>query len=542
MVESGFIEINGQLLPPEAIKPLSEVSGTTSVCSIVRIDGRRLFMKRLRPELAGHSRYVALMRKEYEIGSMLSHPNLVQYISMNEDVDGPYLLTAYVDGETLAMQIRKWRTVLPPPVRVFGIFFQILDCLSYLHCHQVVHLDLKPDNIMLSRVGDVVKLIDLGFCYSDGYDLSMGRNAVYSAPEQQHTNGRPDHRADIYAVGKLLEMVIDLLPNTYSHKLHQIVQCSTDTDPADRYQSAAEMKAALEACTHRRLSWWRHWLWVFSLAVIALIGYWTVCQRLAVSTVDDHIFSSSQYNSCFRILSADSLTCSAYGIHYIGPDSNMMIYPMVKHEGLNYAIIEVADSAFCQSDQIRYLSLGEGIRSIGIDACYECENLVSVSLPSTLTTIHPGAFSSCHRLRELLLPSHLKNIGHGAFVGTYALRHITIPEGVTCLPTDCFVSSGIETVTLPSTLRVLERGVFYDCHSLRSIVLPAGIERIGEYCFMRCDSLREVTVLAPVPPAITNVFANTTGIRRTLFVPKGSIEAYQQAPYWQEFAEIRVIN
>lgn len=405
-----------------------------------------------------------------------------------------------------------------------------------------MHLDLKPDNIMLSRVGETVKLIDLGFCYSDGYDLSMGRNAVYSAPEQQRADSRPDHRADLYAVGKLLEMAASLLPDSYSHKLQPIILRSTAADPADRYQSAIGMKADLEACVHARPSWWQRWLWIISLAVIALAGCWFMSQHFASSQIDDTVFSSSQYNSCFRILSTDSLTCSAYGIHCIAPDSNMMIYSQVKHNGMFYSVIEIADSAFCESDQISHLSVCEGIRSIGIDACYKCANLISASLPSTLTTIHPGAFSSCHRLSELILPLHLSSIGHGAFVGTYALHRITIPEGITSLPTDCFVSSGIEAISLPSTLRVLERGVFYDCRSLRSITLPAGIERIGEYCFMRCDSLREVTILAPTPPAITNVFADTTGLRRTLFVPKGSVEAYRQAQYWQDFAEIREIE
>lgn len=122
MVESGFIDINGQSFPPEAIEPLPDVSGSTCVCSIVRIDGRRLFMKRLRPELAGHPRYVALMRKEYEIGSALSHPNLVQYISMNEDADGPYLLTAYVDGDTLGERIHKISPLPPPNSHTWHIF------------------------------------------------------------------------------------------------------------------------------------------------------------------------------------------------------------------------------------------------------------------------------------------------------------------------------------------------------------------------------------------------------------------------------------
>lgn len=117
-------------------------------------------MKRLRPEFVGHPRYVALMRKEYETGTTLSHPNLVQYVSWGEDIEGPYLLTDYIDGVTLADQIERWKTAPPTAPQVCSIFTQLLQCLGYLHSHQVIHLDLKPDNIMLTRVGNVVKLID----------------------------------------------------------------------------------------------------------------------------------------------------------------------------------------------------------------------------------------------------------------------------------------------------------------------------------------------------------------------------------------------
>lgn len=538
MIESGFIEIEGQNLPPDCIEPLPNVSGSTSTCAMVRLQGRRLFLKRLRPELAGHPRYVALMQKEFETGLQLRHPNLAHYISMGEDGEGSYLLTDYVDGETLAHCMAD---ATHTPINIQKTFTQLLHCLGYLHSRQVVHLDLKPDNIMLTHVGNNLKLIDLGFCYTDSYDLTMGRNAVYSAPEQQEPNRRPDHRSDLYAAGRLLNDLCQLYPDQANRQLQRVIARSTAIDPNDRYQSAEEMLSDFEASFQNRSFWHRHMAWLIPLVAV-LIAFCWFWQNHYASKTADKIFSFSQDNPLYCIHSTDSLTCSACGIHCFGPDSSVMVFSQVKHEGQTFNIIEVADSAFCESEQLRSLSISEGVRSIGIDACYMCTNLVSVSLPSTLTAIHHGAFSSCHQLRELILPSHLTSIGHGAFVGTHALRHITIPEGITCLPTDCFVSSGLESISLPSTLRILERGVFYNCSNLRQITLPAGIERIGDYCFHHCDSLRQVTILAPIPPAITNVFADTNGIRRTLFVPKGSVEAYSQAQYWRNFAEIREVE
>lgn len=548
MVESGFLDIDGQSFPPEAIEPLPAVSGSTSICAMVRLNGKRLFMKRLRPEFVGHPRYVALMRKEYETGTTLSHPNLVQYVSWGEDIEGPYLLTDYIDGVTLADQIERWKTAPPTAPQVCSIFTQLLQSLGYLHSHQVIHLDLKPDNIMLTRVGNVVKLIDLGFCYTDGYDLSMGRNAVFSAPEQQTKEVHPDHRADLYAVGRLLETVQNLLPKGVQHRLYSVIQRSTANNPADRYTSADEMLADItknirgKASLTQQLSNYKMLSCLVAVALILFLwGIVTILSTPTTGLTTTDSFPAAEGYTC-RITSRDEHTCTVTDCYHLTPDNNLQIFSPVPWQGEQYTVTTIAESAFYSMPQLLSLSVPEDVTHFGHSACFRCRNLTAVSLPTTLTHIGHDAFSSCHKLSTLILPSGLQYIGHGAFVADSALHHITIPEGIKVLPTDCFVSSGLRSITLPSQLRVLERGVFYQCRSLRSITLPASIERIGDFCFHDCDSLLEVTIHNPVPPNISDVFSDTTGLRRTLYVPAGCIEAYRQARFWQDFAVIKAIE
>ena len=69
---------------------------------------------------------------------------------------------------------------------------QLLSVVGYLHEHQVVHLDLKPDNILITRIDHDVVLVDLGYCYTDSYIDTKGRTDKYAAPEQIGGSAMPD--------------------------------------------------------------------------------------------------------------------------------------------------------------------------------------------------------------------------------------------------------------------------------------------------------------------------------------------------------------
>lgn len=170
------------------------------------------------------------------------------------------MLLEYVDGETLTQRLASQPDYFKNKKNTAKFVAQLLDVVGYLHAHQVVHLDLKPDNIMLTRIDNDVKLIDLGCCYTDTFADTMGRTNGYAAPEQL-TGGQVDARADIYAIGKILST----LPS--HHIYNKVATKCMSTDPRDRYQSVDELRQALSS---RRPI-------VFSLAasvsIIVILGF-----------------------------------------------------------------------------------------------------------------------------------------------------------------------------------------------------------------------------------------------------------------------------
>ena len=209
-----------------------DTRGATCDTFRVKLYGKLHFLKRLKAEYAGDIRYQEALRKEFETGYRLEHPNLVRYLSL--DHDG--ILMEYVDGETLSQRLATNPDYFRNRKHTDKFVRQLLDALGYLHSHQVLHLDLKPDNILFTRINDDVKLIDLGCCYTDSFPDTQGYTSEFAAPEQLSIIHCPlSIQTDIYAFGKIL----DLLPSSYIY--NKVIARCTAEYPKDRYQSVGEI-------------------------------------------------------------------------------------------------------------------------------------------------------------------------------------------------------------------------------------------------------------------------------------------------------------
>lgn len=225
-------------IPNDALERI-ERHGATCDTYRVKLYGKLHFLKRLKADYANDIRYREAFHKEFETGYSLEHPHLVRYISQTDDG----ILMEYVDGETLAECIARHPQYFTRKTSD-KLLHQLLDVVKYLHAHQVLHLDLKPDNILITRINDDVKLVDLGSCYTDTFVDTQGYTDSFSAPEQIG-NGTVDERTDIYAIGKILET----LPNAFIY--NKVIERCTANNPAERYQSIDEI---LQAISKRRVS------------------------------------------------------------------------------------------------------------------------------------------------------------------------------------------------------------------------------------------------------------------------------------------------
>lgn len=229
------------------------VSGFICEAYRVKIYGKLHFLKKLKKEHEDNILFREALRKEFEIGFRLEHPNIVRYVSFHDDE----ILMEYVDGEDLLAFLKNHPTYFEDAEHFDKFVGQLLSALQYLHDNQVLHLDLKPENIMLTRIGCDVKVVDLGCCYSDTFVDSTGYTTQYAAPEQL-AGRKVDVRTDIYAVGKILE----LLPHPPIY--NKVIKRCLNKNPQDRYPSIADLKAALATKKIVR----KNMMWVASITVV----------------------------------------------------------------------------------------------------------------------------------------------------------------------------------------------------------------------------------------------------------------------------------
>ena len=194
------------------------------------------------------------LRREWEMSIGLSHPGLGYVFTWEESSPvGPCLVQEWVDGRSLSAYLSEGHS-LSQRKRVFG---QLLSVISYLHRKGVVHNDLSPANILISRADDAVKIIDLGYADDDTHASakSLGGTRGYASPEL--LAGRlTDARSDIWTLGALMK---DIFPGKYG----RIVRRCMQTRPASRYQSVEALEKA-----------WRGYLrplWI-GLAVLLACG------------------------------------------------------------------------------------------------------------------------------------------------------------------------------------------------------------------------------------------------------------------------------
>lgn len=167
--------------------------------------GRRFVLKALREPYCNDPAYIGLLEREVALAMRLDHPNIVRVEGV-EDVPtvGRCMVMERIDGVTLG-ELKKSEVDRESRRRIAS---ELADALAYAHEMGVSHRDLKPDNVMITRRGSHVKVIDFGLGDADdfigGKDVRGTRS--YGAPEQMTAEpGAVDHRADVWSFGRLLE-------------------------------------------------------------------------------------------------------------------------------------------------------------------------------------------------------------------------------------------------------------------------------------------------------------------------------------------------
>ena len=242
----------------------------------LRLD-RTVAIKTLRTDLARDQTFQARFRREAQSAASLNNPTIVAVYDTGEDLSTgvPFIVMEFVDGRTVRDLLIEGHRLLPE--RTLEIVSGVLRALEYSHQAGIVHRDIKPGNVMVTRNGDI-KVMDFGIARAmNDNQATMTQTAQvigtaqYLSPEQARGE-RVDARSDLYSTGCLMyELLTGRPPFTgdspvaiaYQHVRENpvppsqrdpslppwadsIVLKAMAKSPGDRYQSAAEMLADIQ--------------------------------------------------------------------------------------------------------------------------------------------------------------------------------------------------------------------------------------------------------------------------------------------------------
>ena len=126
--------------------------------------GRRFLLKALAPEASGLTDYRIQQEQEFQLAVQLVHPNIAAIYSLEEISGvGRCIVQEWIDGQTLG----EWLQTKPSKTSRERVLNQLMEAMEYIHSRQLVHRDLKSDNILITRNGTNVKLIDFGLSLTD---------------------------------------------------------------------------------------------------------------------------------------------------------------------------------------------------------------------------------------------------------------------------------------------------------------------------------------------------------------------------------------
>lgn len=245
------------------------------------------------------ARNIELLKREYELTLGLSHPNIIHVYTYETDTPvGAAIVMEYVDGCTLTEYLAEH----PAKTSRKRIFEQLLAATEYLHKAGVLHNDLKPDNILITRKNHDVRLIDFGFADDDSHYMErmLGGTQDYASPELVSRKG-VDVRSDVYTLGRIMQ---HLFPGSYRYIIGRCIA----PDCERRY---ANVERLARAWKHRRLP--LHLIAVLAVSLMVLLPTLLYLNERTLRTHYMHGIEREQQvlDSLYQVIDAD------YEAHYL---------------------------------------------------------------------------------------------------------------------------------------------------------------------------------------------------------------------------------
>ena len=161
----------------------------------------------------------------------------------------------------------------------------------------------------------------------------------------------------------------------------------------------------------------------------------------------------------------------------------------------------------------------------------------------TVGSIGAFSFYQCSRLSKVIIPSSIKSINQSAFAES-GIENLVFPNSITYINSYAFKDcNNLKVLELPSSLTTLYSNAINSCPNLTEVTLPSSLKTIGQLVIWNCPALKKITCLRSTPLSLSNdPFGFSIYDQATLYVPKGSVNLYREANYWNQFDRIREIG
>ncbi|MBO7203175.1 MAG: leucine-rich repeat domain-containing protein, partial [Paludibacteraceae bacterium] len=212
------------------------------------------------------------------------------------------------------------------------------------------------------------------------------------------------------------------------------------------------------------------------------------------------------------------------------------------------SVTSIGNAAFEDCTGLTSVTIGNGVTSIGDFAFYGCTGLTNITIPNSVTSIGEYAFRGCTGLTSVTIGNGVTSIGDFAFCKCSKLTSVEIPNSVTSIGREAFYGcTGLTSITIGNDVTSIGYQAFRGCTGLTSITIPNSVTSIGDSAFEGCTGLTSMTVEATNPPLCVNEYGYANGFldmpdyNIPLYVPAGSVNAYERAEDWENFTNIQAI-
>ena len=465
--------------------------------------------------------YKAKFIKEAQTIANLNHPNIIRIFDVFEENNTAYYAMEYIEGESLNKLVKR-EGALAEDVAMKYIS-DVASALRYIHERNIMHLDVKPANIMLRKEDNCAVLIDFGL--SKQYDNAgeqtsttpVGISHGYAPMEQYQVGGVSTFSpvTDIYSLGATLyylvigrvpaeaatigEEGIGELPAHLSTRVRNVIMQTMSYWRKDRPQSIEAVMALLE---EKQKRW----------------GLLTLLQRIISGfanlfpseDVDCHQANVESKDSSVEQTEPTTLKTSEVKVSLVQSEQTSkprieetpsieISEPTPQPMTEDISAIEDLEPTSQPHNEIWYTTLGGilihanmGLRVVS--NTYENDKGI-LRFDKPITAISKKAFYECRALTSVTLPDSVTSIGESAFYGCKNLTSVNIGNGVITIGKNAFtVCINLINVIMGYHVRTIEQEAFKECRNLTNITIPNGVTSIEECAFGFCNSLTNVTI------------------------------------------------